>query len=80
MRFTLRSIDRVGPGRRVLDLASGLARFSRRGGEVGRTRGRLVRPPPPIFFPVARAMLAAKKIPPFKPFYLKPASYERYRG
>ncbi len=26
---------------------------------------------------VARAMLAAKKIPPFKPFYLKPASYER---
>lgn len=27
--------------------------------------------------PVARAMLAAKKIPPFKPFYLKPASYER---
>ncbi|MEK7233341.1 MAG: tRNA (adenosine(37)-N6)-threonylcarbamoyltransferase complex dimerization subunit type 1 TsaB [Elusimicrobiota bacterium] len=30
--------------------------------------------------PVARAMLAAKKIPPFKPFYLKPANYERYRG
>ena len=27
--------------------------------------------------PVARAMLAAKKVPPFKPFYLKPASYER---
>lgn len=27
--------------------------------------------------PVAQAMLAAKKIPPFKPFYLKPASYER---
>lgn len=30
--------------------------------------------------PVARACLAAKKIPPFKPFYLKPASYERPRG
>ena len=30
--------------------------------------------------PVARAMLAARKIPPFKPFYLKPASYERPRG
>lgn len=30
--------------------------------------------------PVARAMLAAKKIPPFKPFYLKPASYERPRS
>ncbi len=27
--------------------------------------------------PVAAAMLKAKKIPPFKPFYLKPASYER---
>ncbi len=27
--------------------------------------------------PVARALLAAKKVPPFKPFYLKPASYER---
>ena len=27
--------------------------------------------------PVARACLAAKKIPPFKPFYLKPAGYER---
>jgi tRNA threonylcarbamoyl adenosine modification protein YeaZ len=30
--------------------------------------------------PVARAMLAAEKTPPFKPFYLKPASYERPRG
>lgn len=30
--------------------------------------------------PVARTLLAAKKIPPFKPFYLKPASYERPRG
>jgi len=30
--------------------------------------------------PVARALLAAKKIPPFEPFYLKPASYERPRG
>jgi tRNA threonylcarbamoyl adenosine modification protein YeaZ len=30
--------------------------------------------------PVARAFLAAGKIPPFKPFYLKPASYERFRG
>lgn len=30
--------------------------------------------------PVARALLAAKKNPPFKPFYLKPASYERPRG
>ena len=30
--------------------------------------------------PVARAMLAAKKVPPFEPFYLKPASYERPRG
>jgi tRNA threonylcarbamoyl adenosine modification protein YeaZ len=27
--------------------------------------------------PVALAMLKTKKIPPFKPFYLKPASYER---
>ena len=27
--------------------------------------------------PVARRRLAAKKIPPFKPFYLKPAGYER---
>ncbi len=30
--------------------------------------------------PVARVLLAAKKIPPFKPFYLKPAGYERSRG
>ena len=30
--------------------------------------------------PVAAGLLAAKKIPPFKPFYLKPAGYERYRG
>lgn len=30
--------------------------------------------------PVARAALAAGKIPPFEPFYLKPASYERPRG
>ena len=30
--------------------------------------------------PIARAMLAAKKTPPFKPFYLKPASYERPRS
>ncbi len=30
--------------------------------------------------PVARALLAAGKIPPFKPFYLKPAGYERSRG
>ena len=30
--------------------------------------------------PVASALLAAKKLPPFKPFYLKPASYERPRG
>jgi tRNA threonylcarbamoyl adenosine modification protein YeaZ len=30
--------------------------------------------------PVAAALLAAEKIPPFKPFYLKPASYERPRG
>jgi tRNA threonylcarbamoyl adenosine modification protein YeaZ len=30
--------------------------------------------------PVARAALAAKRIPPFEPFYLKPASYERPRG
>ncbi len=30
--------------------------------------------------PVAAAMLAAGKIPPFEPFYLKPASYERPRG
>lgn len=29
--------------------------------------------------PIARALLAAKKIPPFKPFYLKPAGYERFR-
>lgn len=27
--------------------------------------------------PVARRCLAAGKVPPFKPFYLKPASYER---
>lgn len=30
--------------------------------------------------PVAAALLAAKTIPPFKPFYLKPAGYERARG
>lgn len=30
--------------------------------------------------PVARACLAARKLPAFKPFYLKPASYERPRG
>ena len=30
--------------------------------------------------PVAQAMLRAKTIPPFKPFYLKPASYERPRS
>jgi len=30
--------------------------------------------------PVARACLLAGKIPPFEPFYLKPASYERPRG
>lgn len=30
--------------------------------------------------PIARTLLAAKKTPPFKPFYLKPASYERPRG
>ena len=30
--------------------------------------------------PVARVLLAAKTIPPFKPFYLKPASYELPRG
>ena len=30
--------------------------------------------------PVAAEMLRAGKIPPFKPFYLKPASYERPRG
>lgn len=30
--------------------------------------------------PVAGAALASRKIPPFKPFYLKPASYERPRG
>ncbi|MDP3541879.1 MAG: tRNA (adenosine(37)-N6)-threonylcarbamoyltransferase complex dimerization subunit type 1 TsaB [Elusimicrobiota bacterium] len=30
--------------------------------------------------PVAAAALASGKIPPFKPFYLKPASYERPRG
>lgn len=30
--------------------------------------------------PVAARLLAAKKTPPFKPFYLKPASYERPRG
>ena len=29
--------------------------------------------------PVARACLAAEKVPPFKPFYLKPAGYERPR-
>jgi len=30
--------------------------------------------------PVARRRLAAKKIPPFSPFYLKPAGYEKPRG
>ncbi len=30
--------------------------------------------------PVARVLLATNKIPPFKPFYLKPAGYERPRG
>jgi len=30
--------------------------------------------------PVARGLLASGKVPPFKPFYLKPASYERPRG
>jgi tRNA threonylcarbamoyl adenosine modification protein YeaZ len=30
--------------------------------------------------PVARRRLAAKKIPPFEPFYLKPAGYEKPRG
>ncbi|MDO8756813.1 MAG: tRNA (adenosine(37)-N6)-threonylcarbamoyltransferase complex dimerization subunit type 1 TsaB [Elusimicrobiota bacterium] len=30
--------------------------------------------------PVAEALLVAKKVPPFKPFYLKPASYERPRS
>jgi tRNA A37 threonylcarbamoyladenosine modification protein TsaB len=30
--------------------------------------------------PVADAMLASRKVPPFRPFYLKPASYERPRG
>jgi len=30
--------------------------------------------------PVARACLVAKKLPPFKPFYLKPAGYERPRS
>ncbi len=30
--------------------------------------------------PVARRRLAAKKIPPFAPFYLKPAGYEKPRG
>jgi tRNA threonylcarbamoyl adenosine modification protein YeaZ len=30
--------------------------------------------------PVACALFAAKKIPPFKPFYLKPAGYEIRRG
>lgn len=30
--------------------------------------------------PVARAALAAGKMPAFEPFYLKPASYERPRG
>jgi len=30
--------------------------------------------------PVAERLLASGKLPPFKPFYLKPASYERPRG
>jgi tRNA threonylcarbamoyladenosine biosynthesis protein TsaB len=30
--------------------------------------------------PVARRRLAARKIPPFAPFYLKPAGYEKPRG
>lgn len=30
--------------------------------------------------PVAERLLAGKKLPPFKPFYLKPASYERPRA
>lgn len=30
--------------------------------------------------PVAAEALASRSIPPFKPFYLKPASYERPRG
>ncbi len=30
--------------------------------------------------PVAAALLSDKKLPPFKPFYLKPASYERARS
>lgn len=30
--------------------------------------------------PVARRLLAAKRLPPFKPFYLKPAGYEKPRG
>jgi tRNA threonylcarbamoyladenosine biosynthesis protein TsaB len=30
--------------------------------------------------PVARRRLAAKKIPPFEPLYLKPAGYEKPRG
>jgi tRNA threonylcarbamoyl adenosine modification protein YeaZ len=30
--------------------------------------------------PVAKALLASRKLPPFKPFYLKPAGYERPRG
>lgn len=30
--------------------------------------------------PVAQGLLRSKKIPPFKPFYLKPASYERPRS
>ncbi|MBI3289683.1 MAG: tRNA (adenosine(37)-N6)-threonylcarbamoyltransferase complex dimerization subunit type 1 TsaB [Elusimicrobia bacterium] len=30
--------------------------------------------------PVARRLLAARRVPPFKPLYLKPAGYERPRG
>ena len=30
--------------------------------------------------PIAARLLAAKKNPPFKPFYLKPAGYERFRS
>ncbi len=30
--------------------------------------------------PIARAFMAADKIPPFKSFYLKPAGYERFRS
>lgn len=30
--------------------------------------------------PVARRLLASKRTPPFRPFYLKPAGYERPRG